>query len=86
MSREPFPVLKNPFVLPLGGNLFLRGDVFLPEGDSILPVVVCCHGFKGFKDWGCWPSVAIKIAEAGFAVITFNFSRNGVGSVLFKLT
>ena len=22
------------------------------------PVVIFCHGYKGFKDWGCWNLVA----------------------------
>lgn len=43
---------------------------------STQPVVIA-HGFKGFMDWGHFPLVARKIAEAGFAVVLFNFSHNG---------
>lgn len=42
-----------------------------------LPIVVFAHGYKGFKDWGCWNLVANKFAEAGFLFIKFNFSHNG---------
>ncbi|MEN8927582.1 MAG: alpha/beta fold hydrolase [Flavobacteriales bacterium] len=42
------------------------------------PIVVFCHGYKGFKDWGCWHLVAKKFAENGFNFLKFNFSHNGV--------
>jgi pimeloyl-ACP methyl ester carboxylesterase len=41
-------------------------------------VVVICHGFKAFKDWGFYPYLAESISAAGLAVIRFNFSHNGV--------
>jgi len=42
-------------------------------------LILFCHGFKGFKDWGCWHLVAKAFAEAGFIFLKFNFSHNGVG-------
>jgi dienelactone hydrolase len=42
------------------------------------PAVVICHGFKGFKDWGFFPTVAERLALAGFTAVTFNFSGSGV--------
>jgi dipeptidyl aminopeptidase/acylaminoacyl peptidase len=42
------------------------------------PVVIFAHGFKGFKDWGCWNPVAGIFAEAGYIFIKFNFSHNGL--------
>lgn len=42
-----------------------------------LPLVVFAHGYKGFKDWGCWNLVANKFAAAGFVFVKFNFSHNG---------
>jgi uncharacterized protein len=55
-------------------------DVFVPEGETRpLPVAVICHGFKGFKDWGCFPPLAEKLAASGRAVALFDFSHNGVG-------
>ena len=55
----------------------LRGDVRTAEGAR--PAVVICHGFKGFKDWGYFPVTADRLARAGFAVVSFNFSGAGVG-------
>jgi len=42
-------------------------------------VVVVCHGFKGFRGWGFFPPLARDLARRGFAAVTFDFSRNGVG-------
>jgi pimeloyl-ACP methyl ester carboxylesterase len=42
-------------------------------------LLLFCHGFKGFKDWGAWYLVAEKFVEAGFIFVKFNFSHNGIG-------
>jgi pimeloyl-ACP methyl ester carboxylesterase len=41
------------------------------------PIVIFCHGYKGFKDWGAWNIMANTFAEEGFCLIKFNFSHNG---------
>ena len=52
----------------------IRYDPALPDA----PVLVICHSFMAFKDWGFFPHVGARIAEAGFTTVSFNFSRNGV--------
>lgn len=42
-----------------------------------LPIIIFCHGYKGFKDWGAWNIIAEVFAKAGFYFIKFNFSHNG---------
>lgn len=37
------------------------------------------HGFKGFMNWGFFPHVCRTLATAGHAVVSFDFSRNGIG-------
>jgi dienelactone hydrolase len=60
-----------------------RGDAvdcdlrFVDDGER-KPVVVFCHGFKGFKDWGPFPEWGRRLARAGFVSIHMNFSYNGV--------
>lgn len=56
----------------------IRGDLRSPGGSGPHPVVVVCHGFKGFKDWGFHPWFGERLAAAGLAAVHFNFSRNGV--------
>lgn len=52
-------------------------DVFYNETHQPKKVVVFCHGYKGFKDWGAWNLMAEAFANAGFFFIKFNFSHNG---------
>ena len=40
------------------------------------PVVIFCHGYKGFKDWGAWPLLANTLASKGVAFLKFNFSKS----------
>jgi len=40
-------------------------------------VVVFCHGFKGFKDWGPFNKIATHFAEHDIVFVKFNFSYNG---------
>ncbi len=42
-------------------------------------MVIFCHGFKGFKDWGAWSLVARFFATNGYSFLKFNFSHNGIG-------
>lgn len=53
-------------------------DVYFPSSDAKLPAIIFCHGFKGFKDWGSFPKICEELAIAGFVVISFNFSHNGI--------
>jgi pimeloyl-ACP methyl ester carboxylesterase len=52
-------------------------DTFLDEARTNQPIVIFCHGYKGFKDWGAWNVMATQIAKAGFCFVKFNFSHNG---------
>lgn len=52
-------------------------DLFLPKKGNLLPILVFCHGYKGFKDWGAWNLMAEKMANSGIGVLKFNFSHNG---------
>lgn len=52
-------------------------DVYYNETEKPQPLVIFCHGYKGFKDWGAWHLVAEAFAEKGFCFVKFNFSHNG---------
>ncbi|MFA5010698.1 MAG: prolyl oligopeptidase family serine peptidase [Ignavibacteria bacterium] len=45
--------------------------------DKKMPLLIFCHGFKGFKDWGCFPYMFDKFASRGVFTVSFNFSLNG---------
>ena len=52
-------------------------DLYYNENQKPKPIVIFCHGYKGFKDWGAWHLVAEAFANAGFFFLKFNFSHNG---------
>jgi dienelactone hydrolase len=74
-------IVEKEFVLESAGNSAIWGDVrWHDDGrpDSLWPVVIVCHGFKAFKDWGPFPAIGRRFAELGFVSIVFNFSHNGI--------
>jgi len=52
-------------------------DTFFESNSKQKPLVIFCHGYKGFKDWGAWDLVAEEFSDAGFFFVKFNFSHNG---------
>lgn len=57
------------------------GEIFVDvrtAGRAARPAVVIVHGFKGFKDWGFFPTLAERLARAGFTAVSFNMSGSGV--------
>lgn len=73
-------LIRLPFTREARPGEPIRGEVRIPDGPPPRVAVVMAHGFKGFKDWGFFPWVAEGMAAAGYAVVTFNFSRNGIGA------
>lgn len=76
--------MSIPFRIVLGEERIIRGD-FYPSTTTTQGVLVLCHGFKGFKDWGMFPYAAKLLAQE-VDVVTFNFSYNGVGENLTEFT
>jgi pimeloyl-ACP methyl ester carboxylesterase len=66
-------------------NLIVQGkhqkpivtDVFYKETNKPKQIIIFCHGYKGFKDWGAWNIMAEYFANTGLFFIKFNFSHNG---------
>jgi pimeloyl-ACP methyl ester carboxylesterase len=52
-------------------------DLVYDSSIKLGPLIIFCHGYKGFKDWGAWPLLSEALAASGFVVIKFNFSHNG---------
>lgn len=52
-------------------------DVFFQETNTKKPILIFCHGYKGFKDWGPWNIMAKEFAQNNICCIKFNFSHNG---------
>ncbi len=55
----------------------ILADLFFKENSEPKKVIVFCHGYKGYKDWGAWNMMAEHFAEQGFFFVKMNFSHNG---------
>ncbi len=64
------------FETPSGRKLF--GTVSGAAEPGPRPTVVVCHGFKGFQEWGFFPSVARLLSERGITAVRFNFHGAGM--------
>lgn len=66
-------------------NIIIKGkhqkpiltDYFFYNNQKPKPIVIFCHGYKGYKDWGSWNIMANEFANNDFFFIKFNFSHNG---------
>lgn len=52
-------------------------DLRLPENKSTDKILFFVHGYKGYKDWGCWNLVEHYFIEAGIGFCKLNLSHNG---------
>ena len=69
--------IKKNIVLPGKNQKPVLIDVFFKENEKPKQVVIFCHGYKGFKDWGAWNLVAKHFAEENIFFVKMNFSHNG---------
>jgi pimeloyl-ACP methyl ester carboxylesterase len=70
-------MIKETSILERGNNKSILLDVSFKNNGKQKPIVIFCHGYKGFKDWGCWNVMASQIAKEDFFFLKFNFSHNG---------
>lgn len=69
--------IKKNIVLEKEGNKPILVDFFYNSNNNKMPVIIFCHGYKGYKDWGAWNLVAKEFANNDFFFLKFNFSHNG---------
>ena len=68
--------LKNIIIDGSAGKPILIDATFKANAHA-KQVVVFCHGFKGFKDWGPFNKIANHFADNDIVFVKFNFSFNG---------
>jgi pimeloyl-ACP methyl ester carboxylesterase len=69
--------IKKNIVLNKKGSKSILVDLFYNSNNNKMPVIIFCHGYKGYKDWGAWNLVAKEFANNNFFFLKFNFSHNG---------
>jgi pimeloyl-ACP methyl ester carboxylesterase len=52
-------------------------DLFYNKTKNPKPLIIFCHGYKGFKDWGAWHLMAETFMNDNLFFVKFNFSLNG---------
>ena len=72
-------IINKEFVLKGALNEPFKADITYSTDAKQKGIVLFCHGFKGFKDWGSWSTVAKYFAGNGLAFLKFNFSHSGMG-------
>ncbi|MGJ8665267.1 MAG: alpha/beta hydrolase family protein [Patiriisocius sp.] len=70
-------IVHQNLILENKGKKPILYDIYKPSKKGLKPIIIFCHGYKGFKDWGAWHLVAESFANAGFLFVKFNFSKNG---------
>ncbi len=69
--------IEKNYILEREGKKPILIDTFYTEEQQQQPIVIFCHGYKGFKDWGAWDVMAKTLATSGCCFVKFNFSHNG---------
>lgn len=70
--------MKKKLIIPTKRERAILADISYDITNSEeRPLVIFCHGYKGYKDWGAWNLVAEEFVKAGFIFLKFNFSYNG---------
>lgn len=70
-------IITKNIIVPGKHQKPILTDVFYVNDNTQKPIIIFCHGYKGFKDWGAWDLMAKMYANAGFCFVKFNFSHNG---------
>ncbi|MCM4154929.1 alpha/beta hydrolase [Gramella sp. AN32] len=68
--------IKNQQIEGKHGRPILTDYIFKQDGKP-KRVLIFCHGYKGFKDWGAWDMMGTQFAKNDYFFLKFNFSHNG---------
>jgi pimeloyl-ACP methyl ester carboxylesterase len=52
-------------------------DVCYVPNNKKKPLIVFCHGYKGYKDWGAFDLMTDAFVDNELVLVKFNFSHNG---------
>lgn len=69
-------IVKN-FPIKSKHQKFIVMDMYYRKTNRPKPLVIFCHGYKGYKDWGVFDTMSTHFVTQGLALLKFNFSHNG---------
>lgn len=70
-------MINKNLILNRDGKKPILWDAYFNQDKTKKPLIIFCHGYKGFKDWGAWDLVAKSFMAAELFFVKFNFSHNG---------
>lgn len=70
-------IIERNHIVPGKHGKPILTDIFFKDNQKPKPILIFCHGYKGFKDWGAWNLMAEAFAQNNFFFIKFNFAFNG---------
>lgn len=68
---------KSELIINGSKNKPISIDICFEQTDNLKPIVIFCHGFKGFKNWGHFDLISEAFVKQDFVFVKFNFSYNG---------
>ncbi len=69
----------NRWQIPGSDAQPIYGNTHLPDDPAqATAVLICCHGYKGYKDYGFFPALCEQAAGAGIVAHRFNFANSGM--------
>ena len=71
------PCKVTNWTLPGSDEQAIYGNTHWPHSEA-KGTLICCHGFKGYKDYGFIPLLCEQASQAGLISIRFNFSHSGM--------
>ncbi|MCX7546507.1 alpha/beta hydrolase [Xanthomarina sp. F1114] len=70
-------MIHKNLVLHINQQKPIVWDAYFNKSGTPKPLVIFCHGYKGFKDWGSWGLAAAAFKNENLFFVKFNFSHNG---------
>ena len=69
--------LTNSIIASTQHNKPILTDIYFKKNKIKKPLVIFCHGYKGYKDWGAWNLMVSEFVNSNLTFVKFNFSHNG---------
>ncbi len=58
----------------------MRIDVRYKKETNYAPIIIFCHGFRAYRNWGFIPFVCQQLAMSGGIAVNFDFALNGINN------
>lgn len=71
-------IAERTITIPNDSGRDLHATITRRANERQTDLVLLLHGFKGFRNWGFFPTTAQHLANAAFVAVRMDFSGNGM--------